>query len=97
MYGLRGCAPCVRCMGLGLTQEIKIFESMFKNKVVSHRSNVKNLSTFQHQKVKLLNCKKIFRKLLVLLRGFVYLAKKIVPNSPVCIHVVPIDFVFALA
>ena len=23
MYGLRGCAPCVSCMGLGLLKELK--------------------------------------------------------------------------
>ena len=31
MYGLRGCEPCVSCMGLGLLKELKIFESMLKN------------------------------------------------------------------
>ena len=26
---MRGCEPCVSCMGLGLNKGIKIFESMF--------------------------------------------------------------------
>ena len=29
MFGMRGCEPCVSCMGLGLKKGIKIFESMF--------------------------------------------------------------------
>ena len=28
MYGLRGCAPCVSCMGVRLVKGIKIFESI---------------------------------------------------------------------
>ena len=35
MYGLRGCAPCVSCMGLGFIKGIKIFESMLKNQNLS--------------------------------------------------------------
>ena len=31
MYGLRGCEPCVGCMGLGLLKECKTFESMLEN------------------------------------------------------------------
>ena len=31
MYGLRGCEPCVSCMGLDLSKEFKIFESMLEN------------------------------------------------------------------
>ena len=26
---MRGCEPCVSCMGLGLNKGVKIFESMF--------------------------------------------------------------------
>ena len=26
MYGLRGCAPCVSCMGLGLLKELKFLK-----------------------------------------------------------------------
>ena len=29
MFGMRGCEPCVSCMGLGLNKGIEIFESMF--------------------------------------------------------------------
>ena len=29
MFGMRGCEPCLSCMGLGVNKGIKIFESMF--------------------------------------------------------------------
>ena len=39
MYGLRGRAPCVSCIGLGLfsslLKEIKSFKSMLKNQNIS--------------------------------------------------------------
>ena len=38
MYGLRGCEPCVSCMGLGLLKEFKIFESMLENQNYHHFS-----------------------------------------------------------
>ena len=34
MYGLRGCEPCVSCMGLGLLKELKFFESMLENQTL---------------------------------------------------------------
>ena len=39
MYGLRGCEPCVSCMGLGLLKALK-FESMLENQdLPSHFTN----------------------------------------------------------
>ena len=40
MYGLRGCEPCVSCMGLGLLKELKFFESMLGNENLPSLVNV---------------------------------------------------------
>ena len=45
MFGMRGCEPCVSCMGLGLNKGIKIFESMFYAK--NTQPNSEQLLLFQ--------------------------------------------------
>ena len=48
MYGLRGCEPCVSCMGLGLPKELKFLKVCLKQKsIVSSNKTAK--SKFQHQ------------------------------------------------
>ena len=34
MYGLRGCAACVSCMGLGLLKELKFLKVCFKQNLL---------------------------------------------------------------
>ena len=48
MYGLRGCEPCVSCMGLGLLKEFKIFESMLENQNLPITSNKEFGVSSQH-------------------------------------------------
>ena len=39
MYGLRGCEPCVSCMGLGLLKELKFLKVCF-NQNISFENHV---------------------------------------------------------
>ena len=34
MYGLRGCAPCVSCMGLGSLKELKFLKVCFQQNLL---------------------------------------------------------------
>ena len=43
MYGLRGCEPCVSCMGLGLLEELKFLKVCYEEDLSSLPRN------YQHQ------------------------------------------------
>ena len=46
MYGLRGCAPCVSCMGLGLLKELKFLKVCLNENLPSFLQ--KKTQNFQH-------------------------------------------------
>ena len=47
MYGLRGCAPCVSCMGLGSLKELKFLKVCLKSIIRSENKTAQRKS--QHQ------------------------------------------------
>ena len=44
MYGMRGCAPCVSCMGLGLLKELKFLKVCLQTK--TYRLKTMLMKTF---------------------------------------------------
>ena len=49
MYGLRGCEPCVSCMGLGLLKELKFLKVGLKKLKSAIIANKKAKNKSQHQ------------------------------------------------
>ena len=45
MYGLRGCEPCVSCMGLGMLKELIFLKYASKIYVTSNKTARSNFST----------------------------------------------------
>ena len=59
MYGLRGCEPCVSCMGLGLLKDLKFLKVCLKNIVTSNKAARSKLLTFDCSSITTVCCGKI--------------------------------------
>ena len=61
MYRLRGCEPCVSCMGLGLLKELKFSKVCLKNTVTFNKAARSKLLIFDCSSITIVYCGKIFR------------------------------------